>query len=101
MQAVMQSCRSSESAATKDEGAQGAGRDGGNQTATEGILLASTIQEAHKDKEEGLDDGWSRYFRSSTVNAVVRGRLAVHHRAACGTGSDADTQAGREGNHSG
>ena len=100
-QAVMQSCRASESAATKDKDTQGAGRDEGNQKATERVFLASEVQEAHKDKEEGLDDGWSRYFRHSTVNAVVRGRHTVHHKSACGTGSDAGAETGRAGNHSG
>ena len=101
MQAVMQSCRSSESAATKDKDTQGAGRDGGNQKATERVFLASEVQKAHKDKEEGLEDGWSRYFRSSTVNAVVRGRHTVHHKSADRAGSDAEEEAGRAGNHSG
>lgn len=52
VQAVMQSAKSSESAATKDKGAQGTGRDKGNQKATERVFLASEVQEADKDKEE-------------------------------------------------
>ena len=95
VQAVMQSCRSSESAATKDESAQGAGRDEGNQKATERVFLEAEVSEADENEKGEIDDGWSRYFRHSTVNAVVRGRHTVHHRTACGTGSDAEEEAGR------
>ena len=101
VQAVMQSCRSSNSAATKDEGAQGAGRDEGNQKATERVFLASEVQEADKNEKGEIDDGWSRYFRHSTVNAVLRGRHTVHHKSADRAGSDAEEETGREGNHSG
>ena len=101
MQAVMQSCRSSDSAATKDEGAQGAERDEGNQKATERVFLEAEVSEADENEKGEIDDGWSRYFRHSTVNAVVRGRHTVHHKSADRAGSDADTQAGRADDHSG
>ena len=100
MQAVMQSCRSSEPAATKDEGAQGTGRDEGNQKATERVFLASEVQEADKNTKGEIEDGWYSYFRSSTVNAVVRGRHTVHHKSADRVGSDAEEEAGSEGSHS-
>ena len=101
VQAVMQSCRSSNSAATKDEGAQGAGRDEGNPETVERVFLEAEVSEADKNEKGEIDDGWSRYFRSSSINSVVRGRLAVHHRTACGTGSDAEEETGRADDHSG
>lgn len=101
VQAVMQSCRSSESAATKDEGAQGAGRDEGNQKATERVFLEAEVSEADKNEEGEIDDGWYSYFRHSTVNCVVSGRHSVVHKSGSRTGNHTDTQAGREGNHSG
>ena len=78
VQAVMQSCRSSEPAATKDEGTQGTGRDGGNQKATERVFLASEVQETDKNEKGEIDDGWSIYFSRRTVLSVRRGRLVVH-----------------------
>lgn len=95
VQAVMQSCRSSESAATKDKNTQGAGRDGGNQKATERVFLASEVQEADKNEKGEIDDGWYSYFRHSTVNCVVSGRHSVVHKSGSRTGSHADTPAGR------
>ena len=101
VQAVMRSAKSSTAVPAEDERVRQDEGDEGNPEATERVFLASTIQEAHQDKEEGLEDGWSRYFRHSTVNAVVRGRHTVHHKSADRVGSDAGAEAGREGNHSG
>ena len=81
IEAVMQSAKSSESAATKDKGAQGAGRDGGNQKATERVFLASEVQEADKNEKGEIEDGWYGYFRSSTVNSVVSGRHSMVHKS--------------------
>lgn len=101
VQAVMQSCRSSESAATKDKGAQGAGRDEGNPQTAERVFLKAEVSEADENEKGEIDNGWYSYFRSSTVNSVVSGRHSVVHKSGSRTGSRADTQAGRADDHSG
>lgn len=52
VQAVMQSCRPSESAAAKDEGAQGAGRDGGNPETAEEYFWKQKFRKPTKTRRE-------------------------------------------------
>ena len=101
VQAVMQSAKSSEPVSAEDGRIRQDEGDSGNQKATEGILLVSEVQEADKNEKGEIDDGWSRYFRHSTVNSVVRGRHTVHHAGNDQVGRDAaEEETGREGNHS-
>ena len=101
IEAVMQSAKSSGVVSPEDGEVRQEEGNEGNQKATEGILLGAEVQEADKDTKGEIEDGWSRYFRHSTVNAVVRGRHTVHHKSADRAGSDADTPAGRADDHSG
>ncbi len=79
VQAVMQCAKSSESVSAKDGEVRQDEGDSGNQKATERVFLEAEVSETDKNEKGEIDDGWSRYFRSSTVNAVVRGRHTVHH----------------------
>ena len=100
IEAVMQSAKSSESVSAEDGRIRQDEGVNGNQEATERVFLASEVQEADKDKEEGLEDGWYSYFRHSTVNAVVRGRHTVHLARDGQAGCHAGAETGTEGNHS-
>ena len=101
VQAVMQSAKSSTAVPAEDGRVRQDEGDEGNPQTAERVFLASEVQEADKNEEGEIDDGWYSYFRSSTVNCVVSGRHSVVHKSGSRTGSHADTPAGRADDHSG